>query len=192
MSEPHLCFRSFVEALKADNDLIEINTPINPTLEAAAITRLVCENDQKAPLFNNLIGAKDGLFRILGAPASLRSSPSERYGRLARHLGLPPTASMRTILDKMLEADQLPPIPPVVLSTGPCKQNSIEGEQIDLTQLPAPMVHKSDGGAYIQTYGKHFSPSSIQVSNCSTARNAHRPIPLRQVDKLVHCPRHGL
>ena len=154
MSEPQLCFRSFVSALKEDNDLLEINTPINPNLEAAAITRLVCENDQKAPLFNNLIGAKDGFFRILGAPASLRSSPGERYGRLARHLGLPPTASMRSILDKMLEADQLPPIPPVVVPTGPCKQNSLEGDQIDLTQLPAPMVHKSDGGAYIQTFGR--------------------------------------
>lgn len=164
MSSPQLCFRSFVEALKQDNDLIEINTPINPNLEAAAITRLVCENDQKAPLFNNLLGAKDGFFRILGAPASLRSSPSERYGRLARHLGLPPTASMRNILDKMLEADQLSPIPPTVVPTGPCKQNSLEGDQIDLTQLPAPMIHKSDGGAYIQTFGKYLTLTGSRPS----------------------------
>ncbi|KAJ5212768.1 uncharacterized protein N7498_004414 [Penicillium cinerascens] len=38
-TEPHLCFRSFVEALKADNDLLEIDTPVDPSLEAAAITR---------------------------------------------------------------------------------------------------------------------------------------------------------
>jgi len=27
---PHLCFRPFVEALKSDNDLVEINTPRRP------------------------------------------------------------------------------------------------------------------------------------------------------------------
>ncbi|KAL3429328.1 UbiD decarboxylyase family [Aspergillus tetrazonus] len=170
-NEPHLCFRSFVEALKADNDLVEINDPIDPNLEAAAITRLVCENDEKAPLFNNLIGAKDGFFRILGAPASLRKSQSERYGRLARHLALPPTAGMREILDKMLEADKLPPIPPRIVPTGPCKENVLEGDQIDLTKLPVPMIHKSDGGAYIQTFGMHIvqSPDG-KWTNWSIAR----------------------
>jgi UbiD family decarboxylase len=157
VTEPHLNFRSFIEALKADNDLVEINEPVSAYLEAAAITRLVCENDEKAPLFNNVVGAKDGLWRILGAPASLRKSPTERFGRLARHLALPPTASMREILDKMLAADELPPIPPSIVSTGPCKENSIEGDQIDLTKLPVPMIHVSDGGAYVQTFGKSLS-----------------------------------
>jgi phenacrylate decarboxylase len=106
-------FRVFVEQLEADNDLVEINEEIDPHLEAAAITRLVCEINDKAPLFNNLKGHNDkGLFRILGAPASLRRSKEDRYGRLARHLALPPTASMKEILDKMLSASVLPPIAP--------------------------------------------------------------------------------
>ncbi|CBF78948.1 hypothetical protein AN7164.2 [Aspergillus nidulans FGSC A4] len=176
-NEPHLCFRSFVEALKADNDLVGINDPIDPNLEAAAITRLVCENDEKAPLFNNLIGAKDGFFRILGAPASQRKSQSERYGRLARHLALPPTASMREILDKMLEADKLPPIPPRVVPTGPCKENVLEGDQIDLTKLPVPMVHKSDGGAYIQTFAYLADPPDVEEGKprCPLGSSVRRP-----------------
>ncbi|KAJ5622775.1 hypothetical protein N7490_011380 [Penicillium lividum] len=158
-TEPHLNFRSFVEALKADNDLVEINDPIDPYLEAAAITRLVCETDDKAPLFNNVIGAQNGLFRILGAPGSLRKSPKDRYGRLARHLGLPPTASMKDILDKMLSASELTPIEPTILPTGPCKENFLEESQIDLTKLPAPQIHEADGGKYIQTYGMHIVQS---------------------------------
>ncbi|OQE36022.1 hypothetical protein PENCOP_c012G00979 [Penicillium coprophilum] len=158
-TEPHLNFRSFVEALKADNDLVEINTPIDANLEAAAITRRVCETDDKAPLFNNIIGSQHGLFRILGAPASLRKSSKDRYGRLARHLALPPTASMREILDKMLSASTMAPIPPQVLETGPCKENFLEGDQIDLTKIPAPMIHQHDGGKYIQTYGMHIVQS---------------------------------
>lgn len=170
-TEPHLCFRSFVEALKADNDLVEINTPVDPNLEAAAITRLVCETDDKAPLFNNVVGTKNGLFRILGAPASLRKSPKDRYGRLARHLALPPTANMREILDKMLSASDRPAIPPTIVPSGPCKENSLEGDDIDLTELPAPLVHKSDGGKYIQTFGMHIvqSPDG-KWTNWSIAR----------------------
>lgn len=158
-TEPHLCFRDFVEALKADDDLVEINEPVDPNLEAAAITRRVCETDDKAPLFNNVIGARGGLFRILGAPASLRSRRIDRYGRLARHIGLPPTASMRDILDKMLSASTVPPIDPRVVPTGPCKENFLDESQIDLTTLPAPVIHQADGGKYIQTYGMHVVQS---------------------------------
>jgi UbiD family decarboxylase len=65
-------FRAFVEQLKAGGDLVEINEEIDPYLEAAAITRLVCETDDKAPLFNNVKGHNEkGLWRILGAPGSL-------------------------------------------------------------------------------------------------------------------------
>ncbi|OJJ43646.1 hypothetical protein ASPZODRAFT_19366 [Penicilliopsis zonata CBS 506.65] len=188
-TEAHLCFRSFVEALKADNDLVEIDTPIDPNLEAAAITRRVCETNDKAPLFNNLVGAQNGLFRILGAPGALRKSPEERYGRLARHLGLPPTATMREILDKMLLASELPPVPPVVLASGPCKENSLTGDAIDLTQLPVPLVHQADGGKYLQTYGMHIvqSPDG-EWTNWSIAR-AMVSGP-RQLTGLVIEPQH--
>ncbi|KAF9889517.1 hypothetical protein FE257_007227 [Aspergillus nanangensis] len=171
MSAPHLCFRSFVDALKADNDLVEIDTPVDPNLEAAAITRRVCETNDKAPLFNNVIGMQHGLFRILGAPGSLRKSSLDRYGRLARHLALPPTASMREILDKMLSASSMPPIAPTIVPTGPCKENSLDESQIDLTKLPVPLIHQADGGKYLQTYGMHIvqSPDG-KWTNWSIAR----------------------
>ncbi|KAI9727009.1 MAG: Ferulic acid decarboxylase 1 [Cirrosporium novae-zelandiae] len=156
---PHMNFRSFVEALKEDNDLVEIDREVDPHLEVAAITRKVCETNDKAPLFNNVKGTKDGLFRILGAPASLRKSSKERYGRLARHLALPPTASMREILDKMISASKMKPIPPNIVKTGSCKENKLFEDQIDLTALPSPLIHKDDGGKYIQTFGMHIVQS---------------------------------
>jgi UbiD family decarboxylase len=171
-SEVDHSFRAFVEALKSDGDLVEINDEVDPYLEAAAITRLACESDDKAPLFNNLKGMKkDGLFRILGAPGSLRKGTKDRYGRLARHLALPPTASMREILDKMISASSLDPIEPKVVETGPVKEHSLQGDEIDLLSLPAPTVHEDDGGKYIQTYGMHVirSPDG-KWTNWSIAR----------------------
>ncbi|KAL7966414.1 UbiD decarboxylyase family [Trichoderma sp. SZMC 28014] len=167
-----LNFRSFIETLKEDNDLAEINIPIDANLEAAAITRLVCETNDKAPLFNNIIGAENGFFRILGAPASLRNTSKDKYARLAYHLGLPATASMRDIIQRIVNANDLQPIQPTVVPTGPVKTNIINEENINLTAIPAPMVHFSDGGRYINTFGMHVlkSPDG-QWTNWSIARN---------------------
>lgn len=165
-------FRSFVESLKADGDLVEINEECDPDLEVGAIIRKVVESDERAPLFNNLKGQDaNGLWRILGAPNSLRADPGQRFGRLARHLGLPPTSTMKEILDKMVAAKSTPPIPPVVVESGSCKEFRLTPDQFDLTALPSPMLHKSDGGRYIQTYGMHIvqSPDG-KWTNWSIAR----------------------
>ncbi|TVY32583.1 Ferulic acid decarboxylase [Lachnellula subtilissima] len=168
---PHMNFRSFVEALKEDGDLIEINEEIDPHLEAGAIIRKVCETNDKAPLFNNMKGAKDGLWRLLGAPASLRRNPEEKYGRIARHLALPPTASMKDIIDKMLSAAHTEPIPPNVVGDGPVKENKLFGDDFDLDSLPAPHLHQADGGKYVQTYGMHIVQSPDKSwTNWSIAR----------------------
>jgi UbiD family decarboxylase len=53
---------------------------------------------------------------------------------------------MREILDKMLSASDMPPIPPTIVPTGPCKENSLDDSEFDLTELPVPLIHKSDGG----------------------------------------------
>ncbi|KAE8448154.1 Ferulic acid decarboxylase 1 [Mollisiaceae sp. DMI_Dod_QoI] len=169
---PHLNFRSFVAALKEDNDIVDINDEVDSHLEAGAIIRKVCETNDKAPLFNKLKGQdKNGFFRILGAPNSLRSKPSERYGRLARHIGLEPTASMSMILNKMNSAQRTPGIPQNIIQTGSCKENILSPKDFDLTTLPAPLLHQSDGGKYIQTYGMHIvqSPDG-KWTNWSIAR----------------------
>lgn len=150
---PHLSFRTFVDSLRDDNDLVEVNDPVDPNLEAAAITRLVCETNDKAPLFNNVVGAKNGFFRILGAPASLRQSKTQRFGRIARHLAMPPDSSASAITEKLLSVGSQELVDPVTVESGPVKENRIEGDDIDLTAIPAPMVHETDGGKYIGTYG---------------------------------------
>ncbi|KAK7418141.1 Ferulic acid decarboxylase 1 [Neonectria punicea] len=169
---PHLSFRAFVQALREDGDLVEINEECDPHLEVGAIIRKVVETNERAPLFNNLKGQNEnGLWRILGAPNSLRSDPMQKYGRLARHLGLEPTATIKEILDKMIGAKTAIPVPPVSVGTGPCKEFRLTPDQFDLTTLPAPLLHQADGGKYVQTYGMHIvqSPDG-KWTNWSIAR----------------------
>jgi UbiD family decarboxylase len=40
---PHLDLRSFLDALRSDNDLADINAEVDPNLEVAAITRRAYE-----------------------------------------------------------------------------------------------------------------------------------------------------
>ncbi|TKY91062.1 hypothetical protein EX895_001061 [Sporisorium graminicola] len=170
--KPSLEFRSFVEQLAKDGDLVEINDEVDPVLEAAAIIRKVCETNAAAPLFNNVKGAKPGgLWRLLGAPGSLRPDPKTRYGRIARHIGLPPTATLKEIIDKMASPAQVDPIDPRIVQTGPCKENILLEHEFDLTKLPAPLLHQGDGGRYVQTFGMHVirSPDG-KWTNWSIAR----------------------
>lgn len=44
------------------------------------------------------------------------------------------------------------PIPPRVVDSGPVKENIIEGNDIDLYELPVPKWHGGDGGRYIDTF----------------------------------------
>jgi UbiD family decarboxylase len=166
-----LSFRSFVDALREDDDLVEIEAEVDPYLEVGAIIRKVCETDNKAPLFKCPKGKNGQLFQILGAPNSLRPDPAQRFGRLARHIGLPPRSSIKEIKNKILSVRHSDPIPPKIVVTGPCKENVLKQGEFDLNALPAPWLHQGDGGKYIQTYGMHVlkSPDGTWV-NWSIAR----------------------
>lgn len=165
-------FRQFIELLRHDDDLVEINCEIDPHLEAAAIVRRVAEVKGKAPLFNNIKGAESGgLFRIFGNAASLRNSKKERYGRIARTFGLEPTASWKDISERLAWGASAPAQPPRILPTGPCKANILKDDMVDLRKLPAPKLHMADGGKYLQTYGVHvFQTPDGRWSNWSIFR----------------------
>ncbi|KAH7033971.1 UbiD decarboxylyase family [Macrophomina phaseolina] len=153
--DPRLDFRAFVEVLRKDGDLVDVNQEVDANLEVGAIVRRVSETNAKAPLFHNVKGARDGLWKIFGNAASLRRDQRFRYGRIARSLGLPPDSNWKSILDKMRHASHRDPSPANILPTGLCKQNKIFGNDIDLTTLPVPLLHKDDGGKYLQTWGLH-------------------------------------
>ncbi|KIW90139.1 uncharacterized protein Z519_09571 [Cladophialophora bantiana CBS 173.52] len=90
---PHLNFRNYVEVLRKDGDLADVHDEVDTDLELSALTRRALETRDKAPLVHNVKGARGGLFRVMGAPASLQKKETERFGRLARHVGQEPTAT---------------------------------------------------------------------------------------------------
>lgn len=128
--EPHYDFHAFLEQLRQDDDLVEIDTAIDHHLEAGVTIRKTCETDAQCALFNNVKDMQNGLCRLVGLPAVLHRDSQQRFGRVARHLGLP---SRR----------------------GRARRLSCRGGECDVDALPSPLLHMSDGTKYIQPYGMH-------------------------------------
>jgi len=135
--------RQFIEALEKSGDVVRIKDVVDWDLEVGAIVRRTSEMRKQAPFFEKIKDYPEG-YRILGEPLGT-------YRRIAVALGLPadtPYKEIRTEYERRLAN----PIKPVVVQDGPCKENVVKGDDVDLFQFPAPMVHDGDGGRYIGTW----------------------------------------
>ena len=143
---------AYVESLKALGEIQEIDIEVDWNLEMGAIIRRSYELKAPAPLFNRIKGINPG-FGVLGAPAGLSRNPAHPLVRIALSLGLSPTATARELVEALATAHDRPPIPPCRVADGPCKQNRLIGPDVDLSLLPAPLIHDGDGGRYLNTWG---------------------------------------
>lgn len=140
----HRDLREFVELLRSEGDLAEVKAEVDWNIEMATISRNVSSQEGQALLFSNIKDYKNGDFRrvFLGGMSAER--------RMAMALGLPKSSTykdvVRTIKDRLLK-----PIKPVVVSTGPVKENILKGDDVDLSKIPVPLLHHFDGGRYIDT-----------------------------------------
>ena len=144
--------REFIEELKAIDEVQPIGLEVDWNLEIGAITRRSYELRAPAPLFETIKDIERG-FRVLGAPGGLSASPALRFSRIALALGFSPDVPGRKIIEGLAEARSRPGIPPRWLSSGPCKENVMLGSDVDLLRFPTPLIHGTDGGRYIQTFG---------------------------------------
>ncbi len=144
--------RAFVEALQDAGELATIEREVDWKLELGAIARRCYETGAPAPLFTHVRGARPG-FRALGAPMGVSRRPGQELARIALALGLPASARAQEIVEALVAARGRPPIAPVVVDSGPCKQNVWRGDDVDLTSLPIPLLHAGDGGRYLNTLG---------------------------------------
>ncbi|MFQ5826654.1 MAG: UbiD family decarboxylase, partial [Dehalococcoidia bacterium] len=135
--------RQFIEALDRSGDLVRVGEQVDWDLEAAAITRRCYETLGPAALFENIKDYPPG-YRILGGCLG-------SYRRVAVALGLAPDTPIPDIHHEYERREQHP-IKPVVVDSGPCKENVMVGDDIDLHHFPAPMIHDGDGGRYLGTW----------------------------------------
>jgi UbiD family decarboxylase len=144
--------RDYLDTLRRLDELRVVRRRVDPELELGAIIRRCYETGAPAPLFTDLAGIEPG-FRVLGAPAGPSRQHGMRYARVATSLGLPPTATGQDLVDALSRARSARPLPPSIVPEGPCQQNVLRGDEVDLRRFPAPLLHDGDGGRYFNTWG---------------------------------------
>jgi len=144
--------REYIDALKEIGEIQEIDQEVDWNLEIGAIIRRSYDLKAPAPLFNNIKDIEKG-FRVLGAPGGVSRQQGLYLSRIAISLGLNPHASGQEIIEGLAGAHKKTPIPPKLLEIGPCKENILLGDQVDLFRLPTPLIHDGDGGRFINTFG---------------------------------------
>jgi UbiD family decarboxylase len=145
-------FREFIDELEKIGEIQQIDREVDWDLELGAVARRSYELRAPAPLFNSIKGIEPG-FRVLAAPGGLSAQPGQTHCRIALALGLAPDTEGTEIVRRLAAARKRPPVPPRVVAAGPCKENVLTGEDVDLLRLPTPLIHQGDGGRYLQTYG---------------------------------------
>lgn len=135
--------RSFLRAIELTGDLVNVDDQVDWDQELAGIGRLSCEKDGPAFLFNNVKDYSPD-WRVM-------ANPIATWRRLAVAMGLPAEIPIRELYKAYADREEIM-IPPVTVSDGPCKEVKITGDDVNLFDLPVPMVHEGDGGRYLGTW----------------------------------------
>ena len=141
--------RGYVDALEKHGELVKTSAEVDWDLEAGAITRLSNQLNAKAILMENIKDYPD--FRLLGGVFN-------SWRRAALAIGLSPDASRNEIQETYCERLDHP-IKPIIIEDAPCQENILTEEDVNLFDLPAPMVHAGDGGRYPTTWAFVATPS---------------------------------
>src|SRR5499433_1003109 len=120
--------RGFIEALKSQGELAEIDAEVDWNIELGTIMRLAQgPGTGKALIFNNIKDYNKPGSRCRRVFGSALNS----YRRIAMMLGLPPDTHPRELV-KIGRNILVGSIPPKIVKTGPAKEVVIKGDDIDL------------------------------------------------------------
>ena len=141
--------RSWLETLEANNQLRRIDVPVDWDEEIGAIARVNIAVQGPGLFFRNI---RD--YRSTTSTKFVTCGLSNK-AQVRLMLGLPDDADDKATVRHLKDAYRNP-VRPVTVDHGPCKENILTGDAIDLEQFPAPRWHATDGGKFIDTFcGRH-------------------------------------
>lgn len=126
-------FREFLEVLRENNELIEVNRPVALELEVGKALRKSAAVSGPAIVFNN----NGTQYPLVGGLYNSRAKALLAF-----------QAREDTLFETILKGLNNP-IAPVVVKEAPVHENILTGDDINLSQLPIPLYSPGDGGAFI-------------------------------------------
>lgn len=137
--------REWIERLENEGELARVTKEVDWELEIGAIARENMDRGGPAILFENIKDYKDTACR------KLFTCSLSTFSRVALMLGLPKDTPYKDLIQVWRERAKKR-IKPVIVDSGPCKENILRGDDVDLFQFPTPRWQKLDGGRYIGTF----------------------------------------
>jgi 4-hydroxy-3-polyprenylbenzoate decarboxylase len=140
--------REYIDRLEKEGELKRIKAEVDWNLELGAIMRRANDLREPALLFENIKGYPSDckvLANVVGA-----TKPNV-FGRACLTMGLPMNTPAPEIIEEIVRRFENP-IKPVLVERGPCKENIVKGEAIDVLKFPVPYFRQLDGGRFIGTW----------------------------------------
>lgn len=131
--------REWIRFLEEEGELLRIQEEVRLEPDVGAIGKAICESEGPGAFLEKIAGYTTPL--TIGLHASWR--------RAALALGLKKNAPREEQLTAWSEGWKRFPVPPVEVRDGPCKENVIVGEEVNLFSFPIPRVNQQDGSFYI-------------------------------------------
>jgi 4-hydroxy-3-polyprenylbenzoate decarboxylase len=169
--------RDFLEQLESCNELIRIGHEVNTMLEMTAISDKVLRSNGPAllfenpknhhiPVLTNLFGTTKRVAMGMGEDSVLAL---REIGNLLAALKEPePPKGFKDAFSKLPLLKQVLNMAPKMVSYAPCQQLGMEGEEVDLTQLPIQTCWPKDAGPLITwglvtTKGPHQTRQNLGI-----------------------------
>ena len=137
--------REWIAKIEEIGQLKRITAEVDWNLELGTIARLMANQEGAALLFENI---KD--YHNTECSKLFINGLGSRQ-RVAMALDLPIETTYRGIVEFVKERSGQQ-IPPVIVASGPVKQNIVGGDAVNLYQFPVPKYNHLDGGRYINTF----------------------------------------
>jgi len=140
--------RAYMDRLEKEGDLKRIKAEVDWNLELGAIMRRANDLREPALLFEKIKGYPSDCKVFANFVGAARPNV---FGRVCLSLELPVNTPAPEIIEEIVHRFEHP-IKPVLVDKGPCKENIIKGDAIDVLKLPAPHFLGFDGGRFIGTW----------------------------------------
>jgi 4-hydroxy-3-polyprenylbenzoate decarboxylase len=132
--------REFISLCEKEGELKRIKAEVDWNLEMTHIAKLNEERGGPALLFE----------KVKGYPTPVVSSVCTTTSRLAMIMGMPKSTTLVELMREWVKRTANK-IPPKWVSSGPCKENVMKGDRINLLKFPVPKVFPRDGGRFFGT-----------------------------------------
>ena len=138
--EDFMDLRDFIKKCEEEGELKRIKAEVDWNLEMSHIAKLNEERGGPALLFE----------KVKGYPSPVISSVCTTTSRLALIMDMPKHTSLVELMREWVKRTASKK-PPKFVASGPCKENILKGDQINLLKFPVPKVFPKDGGRFFGT-----------------------------------------